>query len=128
MWFAKMIEADGRFAFNSSDNGGIEITDDEHGALMAGQVEGKRIVADEHGRPILTDPQPPSSAELASAARAKRDRLLSESDWIVTRSIETGDAVPPEWMAYRQALRDVPEQSGFPQTIGWPVAPQSGQP
>lgn len=123
MWFAKMIEADGRFAFNSSDNGGIEITDDEHGALMAGQVEGKRIVADEHGRPILTDPQPPSSAELASAARAKRDRLLSESDWVVTRSLEISADTPPEWLAYRQALRDLPGQSGFPNAVSWPQKP-----
>lgn len=64
---------------------------------------------------------PPVSAV---GLRAKRNGLLFASDWIVTRSLETGDAVPPDWLTYRQALRDVPEQAGFPQTIEWPTAPQ----
>lgn len=67
---------------------------------------------------------PPTTSEMAAEARAKRDRLLSESDWIVTRSIEASVSPPPEWLAYRQALRDVPEQQGFPETIDWPVLPE----
>lgn len=74
----------------------------------------------------LMTSESPTDSELASAARAKRDRLLSESDWIVARSIETEDAAPHEWLAYRQALRDVPEQEGFPKTINWPTAPTQG--
>lgn len=62
--------------------------------------------------------------EIAAEVRAKRDRLLFESDWVVTRSVETGDPVPSAWLAYRQALRDIPEQEGFPQTINWPTAPE----
>lgn len=59
----------------------------------------------------------------AEQARSQRDKLLSSSDWIVTKSLESGAAVPQEWLDYRQALRDVPQQSGFPDDITWPTAP-----
>jgi hypothetical protein len=64
-----------------------------------------------------------SDEDRDNEARAKRDRLLAETDWIVTRAIERAEAVPEVWAAYRQALRDVPEQEGFPVTIVWPEAP-----
>ena len=58
-------------------------------------------------------------------ARAKRDRLLAESDWVTIRATDTGDPVPTEWQTYRQALRDIPEQTGFPEEIEWPQEPES---
>lgn len=59
-------------------------------------------------------------AEQATAVRAQRDRLLAECDWRVIKALELGQAIPAEWAAYRQALRDVPTQDGFPWTINWP--------
>lgn len=41
--------------------------------------------------------------------RRERDRLLAESDWLVIRSIESGQPMPSEWAAYRQALRNLPQ-------------------
>jgi hypothetical protein len=68
--------------------------------------------------PELTDDQK------AEQARANRNNLLQSSDWT-----QLGD-VPrwvvsklEDWQAYRQALRDVPQQAGFPSTINWPTAP-----
>ena len=61
----------------------------------------------------------------AKEARAERDRLLTESDWVTIRATDTGDPVPTEWQTYRQALRDIPEQTGFPEEIEWPQEPQS---
>lgn len=59
-------------------------------------------------------------AEFAKAARDTRDRLLSESDWTqVLDAPVDRDA----WAAYRQALRDIPQQAGFPTSIDWPVKP-----
>ena len=60
-----------------------------------------------------------------TAARAKRDRLLAESDWTDTLSAKTrlGDALYNAWQDYRQILRDVPQQAGFPQNIAWPEPP-----
>ena len=39
--------------------------------------------------------------------RNLRNELLNESDWIVTKSLEEGVAVPDEWKTYRQELRDI---------------------
>jgi hypothetical protein len=60
------------------------------------------------------------TAQMASAIREQRDRLLAECDWT-----QLSDATIDKstWATYRQSLRDVPEQSGFPQTIEWPVKP-----
>ena len=57
-----------------------------------------------------------------SAVRAKRDRLLTATDWCVVRAQESGAPVPLEWQAYRQALRDITEQTD-PFNINWPVRP-----
>jgi hypothetical protein len=55
--------------------------------------------------------------------RAKRDRLLSNTDWVVTNNLEIGNPIPQEWLYYRQSLRDVTEQSGFPYNVTWPIEP-----
>jgi len=55
--------------------------------------------------------------------RAERNEKLLATDWIVTKSLEAGVAVPQEWLDYRQALRDLPQQTGFPDSITWPTAP-----
>ena len=39
--------------------------------------------------------------------RAKRNKLLQDTDYIVTMNLEAGNTVPAEWVAYRQSLRDL---------------------
>ena len=51
--------------------------------------------------------------------RSKRNSLLAETDWWAT-SDRTMTAAETQ---YRQDLRDVPDQSGFPNTITWPTKP-----
>ena len=48
------------------------------------------------------------AAEPLKRLRAERDRLLAESDWVVTKASETGVAETDAWKTYRQALRDLP--------------------
>lgn len=72
---------------------------------------------------VLSWHDPRTTDQKASEARAKRDVLLSQTDWIVTRSMERGEAVPSTWVTFREALRDIPSQAGFPSTIVWPVQP-----
>jgi hypothetical protein len=62
-------------------------------------------------------------AEFAKAARDSRDKLLADCDWVVVKALESGQTVPGEWATYRQALRDLPQQIGFPVTIDWPEKP-----
>lgn len=63
--------------------------------------------------------------EQSSTVRIQRDNLLKETDWTDTASAITrlGQTVYDNWQAYRQALRDVPEQPGFPSNVVWPTKP-----
>ena len=61
-----------------------------------------------------------ATAHLAATAREKRNKLLADTDWVVTRAKELGQAVPSNVYNYRGDLRQVPEQRGFPETITWP--------
>ena len=63
------------------------------------------------------------NAEAALAARNTRDGLIASSDWMVIKAFEAGTTVATEWATYRQALRDVPLQAGFPWTVEWPTQP-----
>ena len=49
--------------------------------------------------------------------------MIAATDWIVIKSVEAGTAVPEAWQTYRQALRDIPEQTGFPFQVYWPTRP-----
>lgn len=62
----------------------------------------------------------------ATEARAKRDKLLAESDWTDTLSAKSrlGDSLYQAWQDYRQALRDISSQPGFPANVIWPKPPQ----
>jgi len=59
----------------------------------------------------------------ANIVRSRRDGLLQETDWIVIKSYERGQNIPAEWELYRQALRDITEQAGFPYEVTWPTKP-----
>ena len=48
------------------------------------------------------------AAEPMRLLREERNQLLSETDWVAARSIETGVAISNDWKTYRQALRDLP--------------------
>ena len=56
--------------------------------------------------------------------RMTRDQMLNDTDWIIIKAAESGAAVPTEWQTYRQALRDVTKQPGFPHEVVWPSMPE----
>jgi len=62
-------------------------------------------------------------AEAAKAVRADRDRRLAECDWVVIKNLELNQNIPGVWEVYRQGLRDLPAQAGFPHDITWPSKP-----
>lgn len=57
----------------------------------------------------------------AEEVRTKRDSLLAESDWTQVADAPVDKAA---WATYRQALRDIPEQAGFPNEVTWPTKPE----
>jgi hypothetical protein len=58
---------------------------------------------------------------LDTRARAKREELLLQSDW--TQLVDVPLPNKAGWQVYRQALRDITEQAGYPKTIDWPTPP-----
>lgn len=70
------------------------------------------------GDELLTD------EDRAKAAREKRDQLLAETDYLLMPDYPISSEALVALKTYRQALRDIPEQSGFPKTIEWPSKPE----
>ena len=60
---------------------------------------------------------------LAASARQKRDRLIAATDYLVTPDYPIESDRLAKVKIYRQALRDIPDQSGFPRNITWPKKP-----
>lgn len=73
----------------------------------------------------VTDLSPEELAEKSNdagiAIRAKRDAELVASDWT---QLPDAPVDRVAWANYRQALRDIPHQTGFPFTVEWPEAPK----
>ena len=61
--------------------------------------------------------------ETAEEARAQRDKLLTDTDWTQVLDAPIDEDTKAAYRAYRQALRDIPQQEGFPETIIWPELP-----
>ncbi|GGX91229.1 hypothetical protein GCM10007160_18410 [Litchfieldella qijiaojingensis] len=61
--------------------------------------------------------------EAKNKARRERNEKLRESDVEVLRALESGKPVPKNLKDYRQSLRDLPEQAGFPKSVSWPNKP-----
>ncbi len=59
-------------------------------------------------------------AEQAKSVRNSRTQMLKDSDWT---QIADSTADKQAWATYRQALRDITAQAGFPWTIDWPEQP-----
>jgi hypothetical protein len=86
-----------------------------HYAVMQG---GWKYV--EGDAPVYPDPVALASEQTASI-RSERDSLLTASDWTQVIDAPVNQAA---WAAYRQALRDMPQQEGFPLNIDWPTQPE----
>ena len=61
--------------------------------------------------------KPQDQAE--DAVRNKRDQLLNETDWMALSDV----TMSAEMTSYRQALRDITDQTGFPYSVTWPTKP-----
>ena len=55
----------------------------------------------------------------AKHVRQERDKLLAETDYLALSDVTMSDA----WKTYRQNLRDIPAQSGFPNSVTYPTKP-----
>jgi hypothetical protein len=85
-------------------------------------------IKDDHVVWTLTA-RPKSQQELDAEAaerwrlwRIERNFRLAETDWVIVKYLEAGQAVPEAWIIYRQALRDLPTIVDF-NGLDWPVKP-----
>lgn len=87
-----------------------------------------RAIADtadvQHGETVV-DALPAAllATLLAADMRRQRDAALCACDWTQSPDSPLTAELKAAWAAYRQALRDVPDQAGFPDTIDWPTQP-----
>jgi hypothetical protein len=59
---------------------------------------------------------------LVRSVKAKRNTLLAESDW--TQLPDVPEETRSKWFAYRQALRDITQQTGYPKNVTFPEKPE----
>jgi len=89
-------------------------------------------VKDEYGRwrqtwavePMNDEEVAARTAQEWGTVRGRRNFLLDRSDRHVVRAVEAGEPVPAAWVAYRQALRDLPATQADPFNIVWPEMPK----
>jgi hypothetical protein len=101
----------------------VEITDDEHAALLEAQARGQVIQADASGKPVAVALPRPTDEQLATSIRAERDAKLAACDWTQIADAPLSAEVKAAWATYRQALRDVTAQETFPASVTWPEEP-----
>jgi hypothetical protein len=77
----------------------VEITVEEHAALIEGQSQGKLITADENGKPVLQDRPAPTKAELLATAEAQRAAAYREEADPLFFKYQRGSATKEEWLA-----------------------------
>lgn len=63
------------------------------------------------------------TSEIEANVRSQRNKALSSSDWTQMADSPLTDAQKTEWATYRQSLRDITDQSGFPSSVTWPNSP-----
>lgn len=109
--------ADAGFVSSAPEDAVIGPCPDEHGeSSLKGLIGCLHFYGYELGE-LKTD------EEYAAEAREKRNALIAETDYMAMPDYPLDAEKKAAVLAYRQALRDVPEQEGFPRQIDWPVKP-----
>jgi len=100
----------------------VEIEDSTYENLMAGQAEGRQIVAGVDDLPILTDPPPPSDAELIAQCKETARALLAATDYTQATDVVTTLKNASAFTEYRAAVRAIFRRPV--KSPKWPEVPQ----
>lgn len=107
-------------------NDAVEISIEQHQALLNAQAEGKVIGIGKDGRPVATD-RSFNREELMASLRVRRNKLLRASDAILAPDFPITEEQRTQWLAWRDVLRNLPEQYGSdPASVVWPEPPTPG--
>lgn len=91
----------------------VEITAEQHAAMLQGQSEGKQITADENGFPILVDPPKPTVDEIWERIKARLDVVKAGGVKVGTKWFHTDEASRIQHMALNMM------GSGIPENLQW---------
>lgn len=73
---------------------------------------------------FVTESWVPSYDKQSQDVKSQRNLLLNNSDWTQIPNNPLTDQQKQDWAVYRQELRDVTSQSGYPFNVIWPTPPQ----
>lgn len=94
-------------------------------SVLKDSDEGIKVTAylAEHPEALVDEPKPPepTAEQKAQAIRSQRNALLAASDWTMLSDTVNANLA---YATYRQALRDVTDQAGFPDSVIWPKKPE----
>lgn len=114
--------------FDHLDDVYVPFTADPNDKYSHGKEIYARAVAGDFGAVAPYAPPPLPSLEFRQAnIRSYRDQYLRAMDEIVSNPLRWATFSPETqhaYVVYRQALLDVPQQSGFPDDVIWPTPPQ----
>ena len=104
--------------------GYVLVSEDDYRLLLGNTTGREHIRNPETGNfEELAAPKFPEK-ELVVQIRTERNRRLAETDWCMMPDYPSDPNDTEEIKAYRQALRDVTEQTGFPKDVIWPNLPK----
>ena len=134
---SRILRCEGGYTTPADLTGWAQIDEgvgDKYNLCQSHYFEGGLYTSDGIPRYKLVDGQPVERSEeeievdrvplQASAVRAQRDQLLASTDWAVLPDSPLDESSKTSLKTYRQALRDVPQQEGFPNNISWPNMPE----
>ena len=98
----------------------VEVPPEDHNKLMEGICDGKMMIPDENGYPILAD----QKRDYLSESIYKLEDLRAELNSIsVVEWMSMHKDLQNEWSRYLKDLNDVQSQSGWPDNVIWPIKP-----
>ena len=74
-------------------------------------------------RPYTVDEKAEIETQKAKQIRTERNAKLAECDWTQLNDTPLDNTAKVAWTTYRQVLRDITAQAGFPNSVIWPVKP-----
>lgn len=126
---AKVMNEDGSIInveINTPDYGWVEYTIDAADTDMTIDNSALLTLIGDDKEPYVAPTPEQAEATLAAQVRAERNYRLSGVDLVLSNPLRwaaMSDEEKAPWVTYRQALLDVPQQSGFPNSVTWPTPP-----
>jgi hypothetical protein len=82
------------------------------------------VIETKQWRKFTAEEQAEIEAQKAKQVRSERNAKLTETDWTQVDDTPLDNVAKNAWANYRQALRDLPDQAGFPFNVTWPAQPE----